>query len=220
MSSDMSALVLVAHADDETLGAGGTIVKLIRRGWRVDVVILADGVSRTRGRLVPQDNRPGAVAACAILGAPPPHFLGFLDQRFDEYALVDLATAVGALGLTPDLILTHVPTDLNLDHRLCADVAKIIGRPKNKPVSILGVETPSTTFWNGVPFAANFYVDVTAEIETKIAAFTQYEHELQAYPHPWSVEGLRLLAQYHGMQAGFPFAEAFALIRGYEGRLP
>ena len=32
-----NALVLVAHADDETLGAGGMISKLLTQGWRVDV---------------------------------------------------------------------------------------------------------------------------------------------------------------------------------------
>jgi hypothetical protein len=44
--------------------------------------------------------------------------------------------------------------------------------------------------------------------------------ELQDYPHPWSKKGLKLLAEYHGMQSGFRFAEAFSVIRAYEGRLP
>ena len=38
------ALVLVAHADDETLGAGGMISKLQANGWTVDVVALSSGV--------------------------------------------------------------------------------------------------------------------------------------------------------------------------------
>ena len=61
----MNALVLVAHADDETLGAGGTIRKLVMRGWKVEVVILSDGIVRARG--AEQDNRPDAVAACQRL---------------------------------------------------------------------------------------------------------------------------------------------------------
>lgn len=214
----MKALILVAHADDESLGAGGIIRKLVKKGWNVDIVILSSGVVEARGKT--EDNRPGAKAACAILGASEPRFMGFSDQKFDQVPMAELAGSVARLGLTPDLIVTHVDTDLNRDHRLTCEVAKIIGRPKTRPISILGCEIPSTTFWNGQPFAANYYVDIDGELDAKIEAFSQYAHELQEYPHPWSRQGLQLLAEYHGMQAGFSLAEAFSVIRGYEGRLP
>ncbi len=214
----MRAVVLVAHADDETLGAGGTIPALVSRGWDVRVVILADGIVRARGG--EQDNRPAAREACAVLGVDAPLFMGFPDQRFDAVPMADLAGAVGALGLEPDLIITHAPTDLNQDHRLCLEVAKIVGRPRKKPVSLLAAEIPNTSFWNGSPFPANFYVDVSRTLDQKIEAFARYHGELQPYPHPWSREALRLLAQYHGVQCGLELAEAFMLIRGYEGHLP
>jgi len=214
----MEALILVSHADDETLAAGGTIQKLLKRGWEVNVLILSGGMLGTRSTV--QDNRPGAMAACKLLGAGEPKLLGFPDQKFDTIATADLANAVFGLGYQPDLIITHTETDLNLDHKITSQVAKIVGRPKKKPVSILGCEVPNTSFWNGQAFPANFYVDITGEIDTKIKAFALYENELQPYPHPWSEKGLRLLAEYHGMQSGFPYAEAFSIIRGYEGRLP
>jgi N-acetylglucosamine malate deacetylase 1 len=213
------AMILAAHADDETLGAGGLIQKLVKGDWDVSVVILSDGRLTVRG--VIEDNRTDAFAACKVLGlAREPVFLDFPDQKFDTIPMADLAGAVGALNLDPDLIVTHVDTDLNLDHRLTCDAAKIVGRPRKKPVAILGSEIPNTTFWNGQPFAANFYVDITAEIDTKIEAFARYENELSAYPHPWSREGLKLLAQYHGMQAGVAYAEAFHVIRGHAGLMP
>jgi N-acetylglucosamine malate deacetylase 1 len=213
------ALVLVAHADDETLGCGGTIAKLVKGGgWDVDVVILGDGIVRTR--VGEQNNRGDAAAACSVLGVAPPRFLDFPDQKFDTVPMAELANAVLALGLQPDLILTHADTDLNRDHRLTLEVAKIVGRPRAKPVSLLGCEIPNTTFWNGGQFPGTYFVDITAELDTKIEAFARYANELQPYPHPWSRDGLRLLAQYHGMQCGFPYAEAFTVIRGYEGRMP
>ena len=214
----MKAVVLVAHADDETLGAGGTIAKLVETGWGVEVVILSDGLLTVRG--VQQDNRADAVAACQCLGVAGPRFMGFPDQKFDTVPMADLAGAVGALSLQPDLVITHVDTDLNMDHRLTCEVAKIVSRPKVKPCSLLGCEVPNTTFWNGQPFAANYYVDITDYLDTKIEAFVRYRNECQPFPHPWSKDGLRLLARYHGMQAGFAAAEAFFVIRGYEARLP
>jgi LmbE family N-acetylglucosaminyl deacetylase len=214
----MEALILVAHADDETLGCGGLIQKLIKNGWCTKVVVFSNGVLDVRNKI--EDNRPGLKAACEILGVCEFKQMDFKDQRFDQVSMADLANSVVRLGLTPDLIVTHVDTDLNLDHRLTCEVAKIVGRPKHKPISILGCEIPSTSFWNGKPFPANYYVDITDEIETKIAAFKAYENELQQFPHPWSEKGLKLLAEYHGMQCGFQYAEAFSIIRAYEGRLP
>lgn len=214
-----NALILVAHADDETLGSGGLIRKLVKEQWTVDVVIMSDGTLTVRG--VVEDNREDAVTACKILGVEkPPVFLGFEDQKFDTYPMADLANAVMELGLAPDLIVTHVDTDLNMDHRLVCEAAKIVGRPKRKPVAILGSEIPNTSFWNGHVFPANYYVDISDEIDTKIEAFAVYRNELQAYPHPWSREGLKLLSQYHGMQCGCPNAEAYHIIRGHSGLLP
>jgi N-acetylglucosamine malate deacetylase 1 len=213
------ALVLVAHADDETLGSGGLIQKLVAQQWDVDTVIMSDGTLTVRG--VVEDNREDARTACKTLGLEkPPVLLGFADQKFDTYPMADLANAVLELKLEPDLIITHVDTDLNMDHRLVCEAAKIVGRPKRKPVAIIGSEIPNTSFWNGHVFPANYYVDISNEIERKIEAFSTYRNELQNYPHPWSKEGLKLLAQYHGMQCGCPYAEAYQIIRGHSGLLP
>ncbi len=38
-------LVIVAHPDDEVLGMGGTIAKLVKNGCVVDVMIVTDGSS-------------------------------------------------------------------------------------------------------------------------------------------------------------------------------
>jgi len=211
------ALVLVAHADDESLGAGGTIPLLCRQDWRVQVVIVSDG-HRFGGH--GQSNRSMASKACATLGVHDLHFLDYPDQQFDTIPMAHLVEKVLGLGLSPDLVITHADQDLNMDHRLVAEAARIVARPRRKPVGVLAVEIPNTAFWNGRPFTANFYVDISATLETKVAAFAKYVHEIQPFPQPWSIEGLRLLAQYHGMQAGVPFAEAFTLVRGYDGLLP
>jgi LmbE family N-acetylglucosaminyl deacetylase len=216
--TERHALIPVAHADDETLGVGGTIPKLARAGWRIEVVILSNGVLTVRGRT--EDNREDAARACKTLGIAPPRFLGFADQYFDREPVADLANAVMALDLAPDLIVTHVETDLNQDHRITCEVAKIVGRPKRKPVAIIGCEIPGTTQWNGRQFEANHYVDITDQIERKIEAFLLYHNEAQDDSQPWSAAGLRTLARYHGLQSGVEYAEAFHVIRGFEGLLP
>ena len=210
------ALVLVAHADDESLGTGGFIHKLVKNKWNVSVVFLSDGILTVRGKI--QDNSHVARRACKILGVGEPIFLGYKDQKFDTYSIAEMSNSVNSLNLDPDLIITHVDTDLNFDHRLVLEIAKIIGRPKKKPISILGCEVPNTSFWNAKQFPANYYVNITKELEIKIKAFSQYKNEIMLYPHPWSKKALRLLAEYHGMQSGFKYAEAYKLIRGYQNQ--
>ena len=211
------ALVLVAHADDETLGAGGMISKLQTQGWTVDVVALSSGVLDVRGKI--EDNSGDFKSVCEFLGVNSATLLGYPDQKFDQVPVADMANSVFNLNLYPDMILTHVSSDLNRDHVITCEVAKIIGRPKSKPVSTLGMEIPNTSFWNGVPFVANYYVEIEQFLDKKIKAFSMYKNEIQNFPHPWSEEGLTLLAKYHGLQSGLVFAEAFAIIRGYDQHL-
>jgi hypothetical protein len=85
----------------------------------------------------------------------------------------------------------------------------LVGWMMHGSISILrprsaGKDIPNASFWNGHIFPANYYVDISQEIETKIEAFAAYRNELQSFPHPCSREGLRLLSKYHGMQCGCP----------------
>ncbi|EED2209907.1 PIG-L family deacetylase, partial [Campylobacter coli] len=41
-----------------------------------------------------------------------------------------------------------------------------------------------------------------------------YQSELCEFPHPRSLDGIKLQAQYHGLRVGLKNAEAFKLIRG------
>jgi hypothetical protein len=146
--------------------------------------------------------------------------MGFPCNRLDTCSVAEMADAVRGLGDTPDLIVTHGVGDLSCDHRIVAEIARIVGRPTRKPVTILECEVPGYASWNGSAFPPNYYVDISDHIETKIRAFSEYSHELREYPDPWSPDGLRILAQYHGMQSGYRYAEAFRLIRGGSGLLP
>lgn len=213
MFIEKKVMVLMAHADDECLGAGGTIPKLVQNGCKVEIVIVSDGKLTARGTL--QEQTSDCSRAARILGVPAPRFLNFKDQHFDAYPIADIANAVSNLNLEPDIIVSHLGTDLNKDHRIVAEVAKIIGRPKNKPIWILGSEIPNTSSWNGCQFPANFYVDISDTLEKKIEAFSQYSNELQDFPHPWSAEGLRVTAQFRGVEAGYRAAEAFHVVRGF-----
>jgi methionyl-tRNA formyltransferase len=59
----------------------------------------------------------------------------------------------------------------------------------------------------------NEYNNIEEFIDKKIKILSIYEDELRNYPHPRSIEGVKILARYRGMEVGYKFAEAFQIIR-------
>lgn len=195
---------------------------------RVQVGILGEGASSRHARRAHvsdadlEDLRTDARAAAEIVGARDVLFGGLPDNRFDEVALLDIVKVVERWveRCEPDIIYTHHPADLNVDHGLTCRAVLTSTRPGtlNKPVrEILAFEIPSSTEWAfhglGPSFQPSVFVDISATIDRKVAAMQCYHSESRPAPHPRSPEALRALATWRGATAGVPFAEAFALIR-------
>jgi LmbE family N-acetylglucosaminyl deacetylase len=75
-------------------------------------------------------------------------------------------------------------------------------------------EVLSSTEWNyPLTFSPELFYDVTETIEKKVTALQQYTSELREFPHPRSIEGIRLNAKTWGMKIGVQYAEAFKVVR-------
>lgn len=210
------ALGLFAHPDDETLACGGSLATLADAGWTVQVVLVGDGQITVRDG--EQDNQADAVAACAVLGVQPPIFLGFPDQRLDTVAVADMVNAAREAAPAPDVIFTNSAADLNEDHRIVSHVARVLGRPIDRPIALLEAETPGGPAWNGAAVAHSWYVDITTTLDQKLEALACYGGEARVWPHPRSPEAIDALARAVGAASGLGLAEGFTLVRGY-GRL-
>ncbi|MEO0468835.1 MAG: PIG-L deacetylase family protein [Bacteroidota bacterium] len=211
----MQVLLLLAHADDETLGAGGTVQKLIAKGHSVQLIIVSDGVVALRDGA--PNNRSALMAACKLLGIGDVQCLDFADQRFETYPIAEIANRVSQSIQQPDLIITHSAKDLNQDHRIVSEVARIIGRPRHRQIGLLACEIPCVAQWNQQPFAPQLYIDITEQLEKKIRAFECYQNEVRRFPDPYSAEGLRTIARFRGIESGYEAAEAFEVVRWFEG---
>jgi N-acetylglucosamine malate deacetylase 1 len=215
---------IVAHADDEVLGCGGTLRKHVLAGDEVWIVILADGeTSRdaaATGHTV-AGRELSAQAAAKILGVPHVTLHRFPDNRLDSLALLDLVKVVEACihDIAPDTIYTHHIGDVNVDHRLIHEAVVTACRPQNDhPVeTLLFFETTSSTEWQ-VPqsapaFLPNWFVDISGTLEIKLQALRAYGDEMRPWPHPRSYEGVDHLARWRGATVGCSAAEAFVLGR-------
>jgi LmbE family N-acetylglucosaminyl deacetylase len=222
-----TVLVVVAHPDDEVLGAGGTIAKRARAGDRVVSLALGDGVSArydTPDR-VPQEEidqrREHARQAGDVLGIDAWHFRDFPDNRFDSVDLLDLVKAVESVAdrVQPDVIYTHHSGDLNVDHRRTHQAVMTAFRPEPGSTvnEIYSFEVLSSTEWStggsGDSFDPNVFVDVKEVWSQKLEAMRCYADEIATFPHPRSEEAIESLAKRRGSQAGRLRAEAFLLER-------
>ncbi len=116
-------------------------------------------------------------------------------------------------------VYTTPKDDINTDHQIVHNCTLVATRPlPGSPVRrVLSYEIGPTSRF-GIPIGAlndpfNVFVDISAFIDTKLKAMSCYTKEIRAFPHPRSLEGLRIIAQERGLCIGLEAVESFRLIR-------
>ena len=99
IDKNQKILIVAAHQDDEVLGCGGLIVKLLKKGAKIKVITLADGVSsRFKSKLYKENLLEKAIKkrtieakkALEFLGVKDYYFGKFPDNEMDELPLLDI----------------------------------------------------------------------------------------------------------------------------------
>jgi LmbE family N-acetylglucosaminyl deacetylase len=226
-ASARRVLVVAPHADDETLGAGGTIARHAREGDDVHVAVVTGHGDNGQHPIWPpsrwEKTRAGARAACRLLGVT--------DLQFEEVpaALVadqpgwQLNKVTGAIveRVQPDVLYVPFPMDLHKDHREVFHSLSVAWRASSPTGArireIYCYEVQSETHWN-VPyveqgFLPTSWVDIGDTLEAKLQALACYENQVHPAPHPRSLEAVRALAVWRGSLMGMRAAEAFVTVR-------
>jgi N-acetylglucosamine malate deacetylase 1 len=223
-------LVVVAHPDDELLGLGATMHKLINdQKCHVRVIILGEGITSRSEKRNPEEwtkelriHRENIEEARKAIGYESVGIYDFPDNRFDSVALLDIVKVIEKekLDFQPEIIFTHHGGDVNIDHQKTFDAVITATRPMQNEVvkTVITFETPSGTEWiassDPRKFIPNLFIEVSVKnLNTKIKGMESYEFERRKYPHPRSPESLKIQAQRWGIVVGANFAEAFCLVR-------
>lgn len=223
-------MVVVAHPDDEILGLGATMHRLINDFECVThVVILGEGItSRSDTRNINKWEKQLSIHKVNIesakqkIGYNTVTAYNFPDNRFDSVPLLDIIKAIEKEKelFSPDVIFTHHGGDVNIDHQRTFEAVVTCNRPLNteKVNTIITFETMSGTEWRASSDPRHFIPNLIVEIsehglKTKIDAMECYEFEKRQYPHPRSPEALKIRAQMWGVANGVQLAEAFQVIR-------
>lgn len=226
----MSYLVVVAHPDDEVLGAGATMYKLAQEGQSVNVCILSGDVTARNNRPSSEELNDDVNSSMKIIGVDKVLKGDFPNIEFNMVPHVKLVQFIekAIIETKANVVITHHPSDLNNDHLhtslACQAAVRLFQRRGDvAPLKeLLFMEIPSSTEW-GLnkamnQFSPNTFIEVgEISVDKKIQALAQYRGVMRNYPHPRSNEALKGLAAYRGGQAGMFYAEAFESVfrRGF-----
>ena len=219
----MNYLIVVAHPDDEVLGAGATINKLINEGNNVAIAILSGhAAARTnRSDTLPEDREK----AMNILGVTKVYETNYPNIKMNVIPHLEVVQFIEECirDYKAEAIITHHPSDVNIDHQ---EVSKAVnaavrlfqrteGIPRLRMLAYM--EVPSSTEWSlnssQNRFTPNLFVEVGQDgIDKKIEALSAYDGVMRLFPHPRSKEALTGLAAFRGAQAGLEYAEAFECV--------
>ena len=219
----MRILFVVAHPDDEVLGAGATIHKLAQEGHEIAVCTMVNhAAARVNLSATLQDDQAKAFAIIGVQKSYAGDFPNIQMNTIPHLQLVQfIEAAIEDWGA--EVLYTHHPTDTNNDHGMtsyaCQAAARLFQRKDHLPAlkQFSYMEVLTSTEWSfdssSNRFTPNMFVEVGQEgIDIKLKALEAYTGVMHPYPHPRSAEALTGLAAYRGAQAGCCYAEAFETV--------
>lgn len=218
----MRMLVVSPHMDDETFGAGGTMLKYAQAGERVYWLNISNTKPEygypqelvTRRELQRERVAKGLGVYDAIdLKWRPTELSGYPERE----AIEKLGEIIQKIA--PEIMITAFPGDIHTDHeavyRWVKSFSKSFRSPWLKRFLLMEVVS-ETDFSLRDSFVPNLFVDITQQMEEKLRLLQIYEDEMKEPPFPRSLENVKAQATGRGAVAGVRYAEAFMILRQIE----
>lgn len=223
---DLDLIAVGAHPDDVEIACGGTLARLVKKGYRVGIVDLTDG-EPTPASPGPDVRLAEAQRAAEILGVQMRVNLNLPNRRlFDTFdARVALAkvfrqhkpkVVLGFGGKTvmasPDHYQAMLITDAAVFYsRLTKWDEYFDGLPVHSISNQLSF--PIALHSLGLPEASGYFVaDISSTVGQKLDAVRAYQTQFPA--HKSGIFGaIETMNRYHGLSAGFEAGELFLTYR-------
>jgi N-acetylglucosamine malate deacetylase 1 len=208
----LSILVIGPHPDDQELGMGGTILRLVSQGHRVVLVDMTNGEPTPLGS--PEIRARESAAAAKILGVsriqvglPNREVVHNLESRHRVAAVIRQHR--------PEVIFLPFPIDAHPDHvavtkigedaRFDAKLTKssIPGEPWHPKRIIYYFCTHLR-----MSFQPTFCIDISDQMEKKMLAMSAYESQFAWNKSP-VLDMVKTLNGYFGGRIGTAYAEPF-----------
>jgi bacillithiol biosynthesis deacetylase BshB1 len=174
----LDVLAIAPHPDDAELICGGTLAKLAREGHRTGILDLTQGEMGSRGSVALRAEE--AAAAAGVLGVAVRENLGLADSAFENRPATRKALAMVLRRLRPEIVIAPAPRGRHPDHRIAAQLVRdacfLAGIRKidattepHRPRKLL-----HAIAYREDNVKPTFVVDISADLETKLAAIACY----------------------------------------------
>lgn len=215
-------LIIAPHADDETLGCGGTILRYIQEGHQVHWLIVT-GMSAQAGFNNEQINKRAREikAVTKKYGFSDVHELNLPPAQLETLPKGDIIGPISAVinSVKPKEVFCVYRNDAHSDHEIVFDSVMSATKSFRYPFikRVLSYETISETDFGMKPedggFRPNVFIDVSDYIEKKLDILEVFESEVKDFPFPRSRKAVSALASLRGAQSNSHAAEAFILLK-------
>lgn len=220
-------LVIAAHPDDETLGAGATLLRHQAGGDKLSWLIMTRMTEEMGYSPKKIQSREKEIARVArMYGFKSVGKLDLPSTGLDSLPFSDVVQQVASFIKKTKAQIIYFPHggDVHSDHRVTYGAVMAAAKSFRTPSveRLLTYETVSETEFayaqEGNNFLPTVFVDVEGYLDKKIAIMKQYKGEMAAFPFPRSEKNLRALAAFRGATMGAHAAEAFMLAREFVGK--
>lgn len=216
----MKIMIISPHPDDETLGAGGTILRYKSEGHQIywlNVTSVERGTGWSEEFIKKREKQISSI--CEFY-----HFDKFTDLKYEPTTLdsVSKSQLIGKIGeclddFKPEWIILPDGNDAHSDHRVvyecCLACSKVFRRPYIKRITTMEIISETDFGKPDNPFTPNLFVDISEYMDKKLDALIIYDTEIQERPFPRNMEAVKALGILRGGMAGCMFAEAFKIIK-------
>jgi LmbE family N-acetylglucosaminyl deacetylase len=219
----MSKVIIIsAHPDDETLGAGGTILKHKKNGDEVHWLIVTDVFENegfSNDRVLSRKQEIEDVSK--LYSFNNVYNLGYPTMKLNDTTLFELVNKISLIfqEIQPETIYVMNRSDAHSDHRIVFDAVlsctKSFRYPYVKKVFMYEClsETEFAPILPERVFQPNYFVDISDFLNKKIQIMKIFDSELGEHPFPRSIKNIEALATFRGATIGVNYAEAFQVIK-------
>ena len=214
----LDALVVAPHPDDAELGMGGTIVRLIRSGWKVGVLDLTSGEPTPLGS--PEKRARETAEATRALGLDWRENLGLPNRELEPTLLHRRALAEVFRRVRPRLLFAPYWEDAHPDHLAATalvDAARFWSKLSKSDIRGEPFLPTRILYYYSVHLRLvenpAFVHDISDAVAEKRAAMEAYQSQLvenQPKDRPGLIEAVFDRNRYWGQFAGVEYAEPFA----------
>jgi LmbE family N-acetylglucosaminyl deacetylase len=215
-------IVISAHPDDETLGAGGTLLKHKQSGDQIFWLIVTNVLESSgfsKDKIASRQLEIKKVES--MYGFDKTFLLDYPTMSLTSNSLLTLIPQISEIfsEVKPEIIYSLNRSDAHSDHRYLSDAVMACTKSFRYPYikKVLMYECISETeFAPAFPekvFIPNYFVDISSFIERKMEIMRVFESEMGLPPFPRSEENILALARFRGSSVGCNFAEAFQVVK-------